>query len=77
MATAFIRLGATVHRRPSPWRLGPDRSALTAEWLRGWVSAACEQEPDLRPLADDYLRRRLDGELRAVVHHEDLLALPA
>ena len=27
-------------RRPSPWRLGPGRSALTAEWLRGWVGAA-------------------------------------
>ncbi|HEX6353038.1 SAM-dependent methyltransferase [Actinophytocola sp.] len=76
-ATAFIRLGATVHRRPSPWRLGPDRAQLTAEWLRGWVSAACEQEPDLRPFADDYLRRRLDGDLRVIVHHEDLLALPA
>jgi hypothetical protein len=75
-ATAFLRLGATVHRRPSPWRLGPAQADLTAEWLRGWVSAACEQEPDLREEAEDYLRRRLDGELQVIVHHEDLLALP-
>lgn len=76
VATAFLRLGATVHRRPSPWRLGPARSELTAEWLRGWVSAACEQEPELRPQADDYLRRRLAADLEVTVHHEDLLALP-
>jgi hypothetical protein len=75
MATAFLRLGATVHRRPSPWRLDP--SELTAEWLRGWVSAACEQDPSLRPEADDYLSRRLTEGVHATVHHEDLLALPS
>ncbi|MEA2125053.1 MAG: hypothetical protein QOI80_1835, partial [Solirubrobacteraceae bacterium] len=31
--------------RPSPWRLGAADAALTAEWLDGWVAAACEQEP--------------------------------
>ncbi|MFE7775393.1 methyltransferase domain-containing protein [Streptomyces sp. NPDC057445] len=55
-------------------------SALTAEWLRGWVGAACDQRPDLAPHADAYLRRRLAaceaGELRVVVHHSDVLALP-
>lgn len=76
-ATAFIRLGATVHRRPSPWRLGPEQSALTAEWLRGWVSAACEQDPELRPQAQAYLSRRLESVPRVTVHHEDLLAIPA
>jgi hypothetical protein len=75
-ATAFIRLGATVHRRPSPWRLGPSQSDLLGEWLRGWVSAACEQEPDLTPAADAYVARRLAGDLHVTVHHEDLLALP-
>lgn len=75
IATAFIRLGATVHRRPSPWRLGPSR--LASEWLRGWVSAACEQEPSLRGEADGYLARRLSAGVHAVVHHEDLLALPS
>jgi hypothetical protein len=77
-ASAFGRLGATVLIRPSPWRLGPAQAALTAQWLQGWVGAACEQEPDLSPEALDYLRRRLAagaaGELRAVVHHADLLA---
>jgi hypothetical protein len=75
-ATAFSRLGAAVHRRPSPWRLGPERAELTAEWLRGWVSAACEQEPDLEPAAAEYLTRRLASETNVIVHHEDLLALP-
>ncbi|MDX2813128.1 SAM-dependent methyltransferase [Streptomyces sp. PA03-5A] len=77
---AFTRYGATVTTRPSPWRLGADRSALTAEWLRGWVGAAVEQEPGLAALAEPYLRRRLvdcaAGRLTAVVGHGDLLALP-
>jgi hypothetical protein len=75
IATAFGRLGATVHRRPSPWRLGP--SELTTEWLRGWVSAACEQEPSLSGEADGYVARRLSAGVRVTVHHEDLLALPS
>lgn len=74
---AFERLDATVTTRPSPWRLGPDQAALTAEWLRGWVGAAVEQEPALATEAEAYLERRLNGgELRAVVHHIDLLAIP-
>lgn len=77
---AFEGLGATVHRRPSPWRLDAEHTALTAQWLQGWVSAACEQEPDLTRHAMPYLRRRLTectaGELRVTVEHEDLLALP-
>ncbi|MFL6121987.1 SAM-dependent methyltransferase [Actinophytocola sp.] len=77
MSAAFSRLGATVHRRPSPWRLGPDRPRLLEEWLRGWVSAACEQNPALVPEADEYLNRRLSARPRATVHHEDLLAIPA
>ncbi|WP_132125347.1 class I SAM-dependent methyltransferase [Actinocrispum wychmicini] len=70
---AFGFGGFDVHLRPSPWRLGPDDEALAAEWLRGWVSAAREVEPDLpgRP----YLERRLT-DLRVVVHHTDLLAIP-
>ncbi|MGH3759244.1 SAM-dependent methyltransferase [Actinophytocola sp.] len=78
---AFEGLGAVVHRRPSPWRLGPRDPALTAQWLQGWVSAACEQDPDLARDAVPYLRHRLDectsGRLRATIAHEDLLALPA
>jgi len=77
---AFGRYGATVRVHPSPWRLGPDDAALTEEWLRGWVGAACEQRPDLTARAEPYLRSRLKaaaaGELRVVVHHSDVLVLP-
>jgi Methyltransferase domain len=72
---AFERLGAVVHVRSSPWRLGPDNAAaLTAEWLRGWVGAAREQRPGLDTEA--YLARRLAHLPAAVVQHTDLLALP-
>ncbi|HEX2810937.1 MAG TPA: class I SAM-dependent methyltransferase [Kineosporiaceae bacterium] len=75
-ADAFTRLGAKVRVRPSPWRLGPDRAALTVEWLRGWVGAALEQRPHLQ--VEDYLHRRLtsatEGRLRVVVAHDDVLA---
>jgi hypothetical protein len=77
---AFARHGASVRVRPSPWRLGAGDTALTAQWLRGWVEAACEQRPPLASRADAYLLRRLsacaEGRLRVVVHHSDLLALP-
>ncbi|WP_411138868.1 SAM-dependent methyltransferase [Streptomyces sp. C10] len=77
---AFERRGATVLVQPSPWRLGCAESALTAEWLRGWVGAAHAQRPELAPEAVAYLRRRLEecaaGELTVAVHHTDLLALP-
>ncbi|SEG67099.1 hypothetical protein SAMN04489712_108253 [Thermomonospora echinospora] len=80
-AAAFARRGAEVRTRSSPWRLDAAQAALTAQWLRGWVGAACEQRPDLAPQGHAYLRRRLracaEGSLRVVVHHEDLLALPA
>ncbi|WP_329054921.1 class I SAM-dependent methyltransferase [Amycolatopsis sp. NBC_01488] len=79
-ATAFGRLGATVVRGHSAWRLGPDQAELQARWLEGWVGAAVEQLPELRPVADVYLQRRLEmaraGELHAVIHHGDLLVLP-
>ncbi len=76
---AFSGHGATVRVHPSAWHLGPDESALTAEWLRGWVGAAVEQRPELAARAETYLRERLAaceaGELTVVVHHSDLLAL--
>jgi SAM-dependent methyltransferase len=76
----FRRLGTQVIVRPSPWRLGPRESELAAEWLTGWVDAACEQEPALRTDADLYRRRRLRearaGALAVTVGHADLLALP-
>ncbi|MGV9347670.1 methyltransferase domain-containing protein [Streptomyces spiralis] len=77
---AFAASGVTVRVCPSPWRLGPDQRELTAQWLRGWVGAAVEQRPGLRPRADRFLAERLEacaaGELRVTVHHSDLLALP-
>jgi hypothetical protein len=75
---AFTAVGATVLVRPSPWRLGPAEAALTAEWLRGWVGAAVEQDPDLAGPAARYLAGRLAaaeaGGLWIVVEHGDLLA---
>ena len=72
--------GAEVVVRPSHWRLGADDAELTAEWLEGWVAAACEQEPELGAAAGGYLRRRLAqaaaGELEVTVDHADLLAVP-
>jgi SAM-dependent methyltransferase len=80
-ADAFARRGATVQVRPSPWRLGPDRAELAEEWLRGWVGAACAQQPDLEQDAAAYSRGRLAdcaaGRLRVRVGHVDVLALPA
>jgi hypothetical protein len=79
-AEGFRRLGAEVVVRPSPWRLEATESDLAAEWLSGWIDAACEQEPALVPDADLYRRRRLReaaaGALAVTVGHADLLVLP-
>ena len=76
--SAFEQRGMAVRTAPSPWRLGPVDAPLREKWLRGWVAAACEQDPSLTPEAGAYLERRLgDGDLRAVVHHTDLLAAGA
>lgn len=81
IAAAFARHGASVVRAPSPWRLGPADGPLVEQWLRGWIAAACEHRPSLVAEAEAYLDRRLTaaerGELRVVVGHADLLALPA
>jgi len=77
---AFADRGATVTHRSSPWRLGATEAALTEEWLRGWIGAACAQEPELEQFAGDYLNRRLDaiaaGRLQVLVDHVDVLAIP-
>jgi hypothetical protein len=74
----FRAVGRDVCVRPSPWRLGPAQADLAAEWLRGWIGAACEQDGGLA--ADACLRRRLAqaraGEISVVVDHADLLVLP-
>jgi hypothetical protein len=72
--------GADVLVRASPWRLGAADARLTAEWLEGWVGAACEQEPALAGAAGAYRDRRLDqaaaGELAVTVEHADVLVVP-
>jgi hypothetical protein len=72
--------GAEVIVRPSQWRLDAAHADLMAEWFRGWVAAACEQEPALAAQAGAYRDRRLAqaaaGELAVTVDHADLLALP-
>ena len=78
---AFARRGAVVVSRPSPWHLDVDRAELAEEWLRAWIAAACVERPDLARCAGAYLGRRLDacraGQLRLVVGHADVLALPS
>jgi hypothetical protein len=69
-----------VYVRPSPWRLGAAQAALAAEWLDGWLAAACEQNLGLAAEAAVYRDRRLAqaaaGALRVTVDHADLLVLP-
>jgi hypothetical protein len=76
----FSRAGADVLVRPSPWRLGALQADLMAEWFRGWLDAACEQQVELASETEAYARRRLAeataGTLAVTVHHADLLALP-
>ena len=77
---AFRGVGAEVLVRPSPWRLGCADADLAAEWLSGWIAAACEQDPVLAAEAAAYAQRRLAdaraGRLDVIVEHRDLLALP-
>jgi hypothetical protein len=79
-AERFRRLGADVLVRPSPWRLGAAEANLAAEWVTGWLDAACEQDPELAAGVDAYAGRRLAqaraGQLAVTVDHADLLVLP-
>jgi hypothetical protein len=72
--------GAEVVARPSPWRLAGAQAELAAEWLSGWVAAACERQPALAEAAYPYRERRLAqasaGRLAVTVGHADLLVLP-
>ena len=76
----FRRLGADVLLRPSPWRLRAGEADLAAEWLTGWIGAACEQSVDLASEIGSYTRRRLAearaGQLAVTVGHADMLVLP-
>ena len=79
-AGAFRELGAETVVKPSSWRLGAEDAGLAADWLVGWIGAACEQNPHLAADADPYRRRRLReaeaGGLAVTVGHADLLVLP-
>jgi hypothetical protein len=80
VAAAVEELRAGVLVRPSPWRLDGAHADLAAEWVDGWVAAACEQEPALAAEAGPYRDRRLEqaatGQLAVTVDHADLLVLP-
>jgi hypothetical protein len=80
VACAAFSQHSLVYKEMSPWRLGPSDAVLIEEWLRGWVSAAGEQYPELAEAGRHYLRRRLKenaaGMLRVAIGHGDLLALP-
>lgn len=77
---ALKQKGYTIHLAPSLWHLVSRDSALLNAWLEGWVGAACEQDPSLRPCATDYLGWRVEqievDKLTVTIHHHDLLALP-
>lgn len=74
--------GYRVEVAGSPWRLGGSASdANVIDMLMvGWVQAACEQDPTSAKAISGWLqdrRAQLNGrELRVVVNHLDLLALP-
>ncbi len=79
-ADEFIRGGADVLVRPSPWRLGPAEATLAAEWLAGWLGVACEHQPELSAVTSEYGQRRgvaaAAGRLGVTVGHHDLLVRP-
>ena len=79
-AERFRRLERHVLVRRSPWRLGASDADLAAEWLTGWLDAACRQEPGLAADVNGYAGRRLAqaraGQLTVTVDHADLLVLP-
>ncbi|QGN48389.1 methyltransferase domain-containing protein [Micromonospora sp. WMMC415] len=79
-AAAFVRHGADVVLRPSPWRLGPKEPDLFEGWFAGWLDAACEQRPELIGPVGAYARSRraavAAGRLTVLIDHRDLLALP-
>jgi hypothetical protein len=80
VARMFATAGWSVRELDTPWRLGPDESTLSAEWLAGWVGAAVEQRPELDSAADRYLALRRTQlaarSLSVTVGHRDVIAWP-
>src|SRR3712207_8031381 len=54
----------------------PPDADLAGAWFTGWLAAACEQQPALSAVTQDYARRRREGaaagRLQVTVHHQDL-----
>lgn len=80
VADLFRSAGWSVRLVESPWLLDAHSTALTAEWMRGWLEAAVEERPALQEWAAEYARTRAaqlaSGDLQVVVDHVDLLAWP-
>lgn len=79
-ASVLKDAGCTIRLTPTTWRLDSGTAPLLREWLEGWVTAACEQEPSVRVGAAEYVPWRLQQlsarQLTVTVHHRDLLVLP-
>jgi trans-aconitate methyltransferase len=79
--TAFSEKGYDVHAAASPWKLDASASELQRQLIEGWARAAGEVMPDDAAAIDAWRLRRLAhlhaGHSRIVVHHFDVLALPA
>lgn len=81
MAAAFRAQGFSVTTAPSPWRIGPEETRMLSELARGHAEAALRQAPRAGATLSAWTARRVaqarHGQLRAVVGHSDLLALPS
>jgi hypothetical protein len=79
-ADLFRQGGWAVVEAQTPWRLASGQAELIEAWLAGRAEAAAEWQPRLAKAAQTWLERRrrewTSGELKAVIHHHDLLALP-
>jgi SAM-dependent methyltransferase len=78
LAEALSARGCQVVLEPADWRLGPEDRPLLGAMLEGLVGAAGEiaHDPGLERWARLRRRQLAAGDLRLVVGHLDLLALP-
>lgn len=80
LETLLRDLGYQVELRSSPWRVGPEHTALQTALLEGWIEAAREIEPDAFDALTEWTiqRRRWieQRESRLQVGHWDLFACP-
>lgn len=72
--------GHGVSRADTPWRLAPQDSPLAGELIEGFAAAALEQAPARGAELAAWRMRRLaaveGGDVRLIVGHADLLAVP-